>query len=126
MQRKLNLKVGQEVITIKENNSYLRETEGITLDNIDKWTIKRAVAKVGRKYITLDNGDRYEIKYDYRKIDYRGLSSKLYVTYEELKEEKEFNNMVDEISQYFSSYRNWEAKLSKNQIERIYNILQEK
>ena len=132
---KEKLKVGQEVVIAKINDSvrYLREEEGIGIHNIEKWTQKGIVTKIGRKFIIVKvNGFeyKYNIESNYEEYTRCGSpDSRLYLSIDEIIEEKKYNEMCIEIRNKFSifgfDYYN-KFNLSYEQVEKIFKIINEK
>ena len=122
--RKLNLKVGQEVFIRIGNLRYLDIKER-SLDNINDWTYKETISKVGRKYITLSNNIKFSIEDDYREYESdRGLRyDKLFLSLDDIKEDFILEQKEEYIKKCIETYGRLD--LSKNKIETIYDILKE-
>ena len=122
--RKLNLKVGQEVFIRIGNLRYLDIKER-SLGNISEWTYKGTISKVGRKYITLSNNIKFSIEDDYREYESdRGLRyDKLFLSLDDIKEDFILEQKEEYIKKCIETYGRLD--LSKNKIETIYDILKE-
>ena len=122
--RKLNLKVGQEVFIRIGNLRYLDIKER-SLGNISEWTYKGTISKVGRKYITLSNNIKFSIEDDYREYESdRGLRyDKLFLSLDDIKEDFILEQKENYIKKCIETYGRLD--LTKYQIESIYNILKE-
>ena len=104
MGRKLELKVGQEVIIREEGDSirYLKNTEGINLNNMDKWTYKTTISKEGRKYITTQDGNKYDINIDYRLHDGYGYKDRIYLSKKDVIEDFERERILWKTKNFFN------------------------
>ena len=129
------LKVGQEVAIARINDSVrvLRREEGIGIHNIEKWTTKGIVTKIGRKLITV-NVNGFEYKYNSKcnyeeQVKYGSPDSRLYLSIDDIIKEELYNTMCMKIRNKFSIFGlDYYDKidLSYEQVERIYNIINEK
>lgn len=128
MGRKLDLIKGQEVI-IRYINDRVRYKKDRSINNIDEWTAKGEVTKVGRKYIEVDmNGflEKFGIEYDYvQKTNMGSPDYKLYLSKEEIINEIKAEEIYRELNNYFGSYGNSKGKFTLDQLERIINIVNE-
>lgn len=126
------LSVGQEVIIALTNDSlrYLKRTETVGIHNIDKWTKKGIITKIGRKFITVNmNGieRKYNSEENYSEdCKYGSPDSKLYLSLNDIIEENNYNDMCKDINKYFNGYIfNYYEKLNLTleEVEQIYNII---
>ena len=128
--RKLDLSVGQEVIIADTNDGirYLKNSEGVSLDNIDRWTNKGIIIKIARKYITVSLGrqeKRYDKEFNYVEKSEYGSYSKLYLSLAEIREEWESEVLYNSISDSFSKYSyDNKCELTLNQLKRIKVIIE--
>lgn len=109
MDRKLDLKVGQEVVVKIIEGSNASRREGMTIDNIDSWCFGGEVTKVGRKYITVKFNKwkeyQFEIESDYRnKYTAGGADYQLYLNKQEVIDEKEAEDLFNELRNYFGGW----------------------
>lgn len=127
MDRKLDLKVGQEVAVKIENTSNASRYVDMGIDNIDKWCFDGIVTKVGKKYITVkfDGWEKqFVVEDDYReKWTAGGADYKLYLNKQEVIDEYESNWLYSKIQDNLSGYI--KPNLSLNQLKRIWDIIQE-
>ena len=128
--RKLDLEVGQEVIIADTNDGLrsLKNSEGISLDNIEKWTKRGIVIKIARIYITVKIGlleYRYDKNSNYiEKSDYNS-TSKLYLSLDEIREEWASEILYNTIANSFSKYNFNNCELTLGQLKRIKAIIEE-
>lgn len=113
MNRELNFKVGQEVFAVKP--SYMLRYIKRTSKNVEEWTYKITITKIGRKYLYTSDGDKYELK---------NIEGKLFLSLKDVRAEKVIEETTEYVLRYFDNYH-LNKKLKYDQIERIYNILQE-
>jgi len=130
MDRKLDLKVGQEVVVRIIVGSNASRREKMTLDNIDNWCFAGEVTKIGRKYITakFNNWQEYqfEIESDYRnKYTYGGADYQLYLSKDEVVKEMEAEELFSELRNHFGGWGKNANKFSLNQLQRIISIVNE-
>lgn len=132
MDRKLELKVGQEVaIRIESGSNVSRYLKSMTLENIDEWCFSGEVIKSGRKYITVKfNGGRIEqfnTEDEYRnKYTYGGADYKLYLTKQDVIEEYKSEELYRDIKdKHFGGYGGNRGKFTLDQLERIISIINE-
>lgn len=130
MDRKLDLKVGQEVVVKIIEGSNASRRENMSLDNIDSWCFNGEVTKVGRKYITVkfNNWQEYQfdIEFDYRnKYTAGGADYQLYLSKQEVVNEKESNNLYKYIQTEFNGYSGNKGKFTLDQLRRIMDIINE-
>lgn len=105
MARVLKLTVGQKVAVKIEDNSNASRYTDMSLENIDNWCFEGEVIKVGRKYTS------------------GGADYKLYLSREEVIEEKEANEIYRQIKHEFDGYKN--DKYTLDQLKRIKSIVEE-
>ena len=128
MSRNLKLTVGQKVVVKIEDNSNASRYVDMSLENIDNWCFEGEVTKVGRKYITVKfrtyKEEQFSIEDDYRqKYNCGGADYKLYLSKDEVVEEKEAEEIYSQIRHKFSAYKNSEYTLE--QLKRIKSIIGE-
>lgn len=130
MGRKLELKVGQKVAVRIIGGSNASRYENMSLENIDNWCFDGEVIKIGRKYVTVkfNNWQEYqfEIEGDYRnKYTAGGADYQLYLSKEEIIEEKESDDLYRDMQTRFSSYGGNNGKFTLDQLKRIMSIINE-
>ena len=113
MNRELNFKVGQEVFKVKP--FYMLRHIKCTSKNVEEWTCKVTITKIGRKYLYTSDGEKYEIE---------NIKGELFLSLEDIKTKKAMQEKTEYVARYFSDYC-FNRQLKYDQIERIYNILQE-
>lgn len=134
MERKLNIKVGQEV-AVRINdfcNARQRLGKQLTLDNIKDWCFTSTVTKAGKKYITVEfyigeclNKAQFSVEDDYNEKEKAGGADyKLYESKEDIVKEVKtkalYNNIKDKFGDNFDI-----TAYSIDQLERIMSILNE-
>jgi hypothetical protein len=129
MDRKLDLKVGQSVVIKVEEASNASRRVNMSLANIDEWCFDGEVTKVGRKYITVKfkgyKEEQFVAEDDYRqKYTAGGADYKLYLTKQDVIDEKEANNLYSDIRTKFGGFRN-NNQFTLDQLQRITNIINE-
>lgn len=128
MGRKLNLAKGQDVI-IRYINDRIRYKKDVSISNIDEWTTKGIVTKIGRKYIEVNmNGFlvKFDIEFDYRqKSNMASPAYKLYLSKEEITNEIKAEEMYRKLNSHFVECINNNGKFTLDQLERILSIVNE-
>ena len=114
MNRELNFKVGQEVFKAKP--SYTLRHIKCTSKNVAEWTRKVTITKIGRKYLYTSDGDKYELE---------KIKDELFLSLEDIKKERVIQEKTEYVARFFRDYC-FNRQLKHDQIERIYDILQEK
>ena len=129
MNRTLDLKKEQEVFIKIEEMSNRSRSKDMSIGNIDAWVFKGVVLSVGRKYINVKVLDSYnfEIKFeidtDYREHYVAGGSNyKLYLSKQDIIDEKEADDIYDSIKSSFGSWKN-NNKYSLEELKEIIKII---
>lgn len=110
---KSDLKVGQEVFKTKPG--YMLRHIKCTSKNVEEWTCKTTITKIGRKYLYTSDGEKYELE---------KIEGKLFLSLEDIRTERVIQETTEYVVRYFNDYHCL-RQLKYDQIERIYNILQE-
>ena len=113
MNRELNFKVGQEVFKTKP--SYMLRHIKCTSKNMEEWTCKTTITKIGRKYLYTSDGEKYELE---------NIEGELFLSLEDIRTKRVMQETTEYVVRYFDNYY-LNRQLKYDQIERIYNILQE-
>lgn len=130
MSRKLDIKKGDTVfIKVIEGSNASRNITPMTEENINRWLFKGEVLSIGRKYISVkfETGkeEKFKIDSDYRnKYTYGGFDYKLYVSRQEILDEKESERLYGDIKRDFSDWNN-NNKFTLDQLRRISKIINE-
>lgn len=134
MERKLNIKVGQEVaVRIKDFcNARQRLGKQLTLDNIEDWCFTGVVIKAGKKYITVEfkigeilHKAQFSVEDNYNEKEKAGGADyKLYESKDDIIKELKSKSLYNEIKDKFSNNFDM-AAYSIDQLERIMRILNE-
>jgi hypothetical protein len=109
----------------------LRYEKDKSIENIDNWTCKGKIVKIGRKYIEVDMGcylnEKFDIERDYeQKVNAGSPNYKIYLSKEEIIDEIKADKIYQYIrDKYFNGYGRNANKFTLNQLERIINIVNE-
>jgi hypothetical protein len=127
LNRKLDLIKGQEVFIKIEKGSNAARRVDLSLDNIDEWVFSGAVVSIGRKYVTVKfkSGieDKFEIDNDYKQhYAYGGADYKLYTSIQDIKDEKEFEDLYNYIKNEFIGQPD-SNKYTLEKLKRIKEII---
>lgn len=129
MDRKLDLKKGQQVFVKIEEGSNAARRKRLSLDNIEDWVFEGTIVSVGRKYVTVKYKggaeDKFEVENDYRQhYTYGGSDYKLYTNKQDIIDEKESEDLYREIERAFNNWNN-NNKYTLHQLKRIKEIINE-
>lgn len=125
LKRNLNLKVGENVFVTLYGGNITRRKD-MSLKNIDNWCFNGEVVSVGRKYIKVKfKGmiDTFVIENDYEQKYTCGCPDyKIYLSKEEIVEERRSAELYSKVKMLFSSYTN-PYGYSSEDLEKIIEIL---
>lgn len=120
------LKIGDEVCVAIIKRSNAARGKDMSIGNIDNFTYKSVVTKVGRKYITVEFNNRYgEEQFDIESgnnlYKYGSADYKLYLTKQDVIDDYK----VDELFSLIKSKFGWSNTFALDQLERIVKIVEE-
>lgn len=126
--RKLDLKKGDKVVLTIERGSNASRRVNMSLENISEWTLTGEVITVGRKYITVklntswEQIEKFEVEFDYRqKVSCGSSDYKLYVSLEDIINERKAEKICDKLRSIFSSWN--KPNISLSTLEKIEEMI---
>lgn len=121
----MNLKVGQEVIVAIEPTSNASIRVDMSIDNIENWTYKGIIEKVGRKYVTVKISPHWSEQFIIGNKFIQKTESwkeyRMFLTLEEIYNERKQKELFKDLRSFF--YSNNEDKISLDKLEKIMELV---
>lgn len=122
----MSYKKGDKVIVAIEKMSNASRHRDMSIKNIGEWTFEGEVIVSGKKYVTVEFGrgvEKFEVNNNYlQKYTYGGADYKLYHSLEDVKNEREKEEIYDYLRSEFSSWHN--RYLSLDTLRKIKDLIE--